>query len=94
MWPGLVVFRPRGFPTPVRRTLCLPVGVFRIVAVGYNVVSFEAVVAGVSDVVEDGAGCESVVWSGVGSSAWESGGVSVWVSVGGGLFVYGYLIGM
>ena len=56
MWPGLVVFRPRGFPTPVRRTLCLPVGVFRIVAVGYNVVSFEEVVAGVSDVVEGGAG--------------------------------------
>ena len=87
MWSGLVARRPRGFPTPVRRTLCLPVGVFRIVAVGYNDVSFEAVFAGFSDVVRCGSGCESVVCSGVGSSAWERGGVNVWVSVGGGVFV-------
>ncbi len=87
MWSGLAARQPGGLPTPVRHSLCLPVGVFRSVAVGFNDVSFEAVFAGFSDVVRGGSGCESVVYSGVGSSTWERGGVNVWVSVGGGVFV-------
>ncbi len=87
MWSGLAARQPGGLPTHVRRTLFLPVGVFRSVAVGFNDVSFEAVFAEFSDVVRGGSGFESVVDSGVGSSAWERGGVNLWVSVGGGVFV-------
>ncbi len=94
MWSGLAARRPRGLSTHVRRMLCLPVDVFRFVAVGYNDVSFNVVFAGFSDVVMGGSGCESVVCSGVGSSAWVRGGVNVWVSVGGGVFVGGELLGM
>ena len=89
MWSGLAARQPGGLPTLVRRSLCLPVGVLRNVAVGFNDVSFEAVSAEFSDVVRGGSGCESVVCSGVGSSAWERGGVNVWVSVGGGVYVGG-----
>ena len=69
MRSGRATRQSGGFPTLVRITLCLPVGVFLSVAVGFDEVSFESVLSGFRDVFKGGVGCESVAYSGVGSSA-------------------------